>query len=122
MDLFFYIAIVGATMLMLSKVQYKKMWDMQINRQKYSQKQIGKGKKQNNFLVKIKNSILYDLFYSQQIASINRKYGILMIIIGILGMLLFKTMAIILIILLLIVFALYLLRVIKNLIKSMKSY
>ena len=27
MDLFFYIAIIGAIMLMTSRIQYKKMWD-----------------------------------------------------------------------------------------------
>lgn len=116
MDLFFYIAIIGALMLMLSKIQYKKMWD----KQKYNQKQIGVNK--NNFFIKIKNSFLYDLFYSKQFADMNRKYGILMVVIGILGMVLFKTIAIILVLLLLIVIISYLFKFIKKLKKGMKSY
>lgn len=116
MDLFFYIAIIGAMILMLSKIQYKKMWD----KQKYNQKQIGLNK--NNFFIKIKNSFLYDLFYSKQFASMNRRYGILMVVIGILGMAFFKTIAIILGVFLLIVIISYLFKFIKKLTKSMRDY
>ena len=49
MDLFFYIAIIGAIMLMTSRIQYKKMWDKR--NYNYNVKQIGCDK--NNFFKKM---------------------------------------------------------------------
>lgn len=118
MDLFFYIAIIGAIMLMTSRIQYKKMWDKK--NYNYNVKQIGCDK--NNFLKKIRNSFLYDLFYSQEFAKMNRTYGTLMVLIGIVGMIVFKTMAIILIALLLVVIVFYLFKFIKKVMKSFRSY
>lgn len=118
MDLFFYIAIIGAFMMMLSRIQYKKMSDRSFLRGD----ELVLDKKRNNFFVKIKNSFLYDLFYSREFARMNRTYGTLMVLIGIGGMLLFKTIGIILVVLFLIVLFFYLFKFIVKLIKSTKSY
>ena len=119
MDLFFYIAIIGGAMLMLSRVQYKKMADRSFYR---GNELTLDNRKKNNFFIKIKNSFLYDLFYSREFARMNRTYGSLMVLIGIGGMLLFKTIGIILDVLLLIVVFFYLFKFIVKLIKSTKNY
>ena len=119
MDLFFYIAIIGASMILFSKIQYKMIWD----RSRYNGNELALNKtKKNNFFIKIKNSFLYELFYSQEFAKMNSRYGSLMVIIGIIGMLVFKTIAIILRDLLLIILIFYLFKFVKRLIKSLRSY
>ncbi|MDY5211865.1 hypothetical protein [Intestinibacter sp.] len=119
MDLFFYIAIIGATMILFSKVQHKKICD----RARYNGNELILNKtKQNNFFIKIKNSFLYELFYSQEFAKMNGRYGRLMVIIGIVGMLVFKTLAIILVCLILIILFFYMFQFVKRLIKSIRSY
>ena len=55
MDLFFYIAIIGASMILFSKIQYKMIWD----RSRYNGNELALNKtKKNNFFIKIKNSFL----------------------------------------------------------------
>ena len=72
MDLFFYIAIIGASMILFSKIQYKMIWD----RSRYNGNALALNKtKKNNFFIKIKNSFLYELFYSQEFAKMNSRYG-----------------------------------------------
>ena len=52
MDLFFYIAIIGASMILFSKIQYKMIWD----RSMYNGNELALNKtKKNNFFIKIKN-------------------------------------------------------------------
>ena len=119
MDLFFYIALIGAAMMMLGRIQYKKISDRGFYRG--DELILDKGKR-NNFFIKIKNSFLYDLFYSREFARMNNTYGSLLVLIGIGGMLLFKTIGIILVVLLLIVVFFYLFKFIVKLIKSTKNY
>lgn len=119
MNLFFYIAIIGGAMMMLSRVQYKKITDRNFYRG--NELTLESGKK-NNFFVKIKNSFLYDLFYSSEFARMNRRYGTLMVLIGIGGMVLFKTIGIILDVLLLIVVFFCLFKFIVKFKKSTKKY
>ncbi|MDU1203617.1 MAG: hypothetical protein E7A06_11815 [Clostridiales bacterium] len=54
MDLFFYIAIIGASMILFSKIQYKMIWD----RSRYNGNELALNKtKKNNFFIKDRLSI-----------------------------------------------------------------
>ena len=91
----FYIAIIGAAMFMLSRIQNKK-----ISERGYYDKNviIMDQESKNNFIKKIQNSFLYDLFYSKEVAKKNSRYGMLLVVVGIAGMVFFQVIGIALIV------------------------
>ncbi len=119
MDIFFYIGMIGAFMILFGNIQCKLMASKM---RKGGTDIVLHKKSKNYFFVKIKNSFLYDLFYSTEFAKINLKYGVLLAGIGIAGMLLFKTIGIILVLAVSVVVLFYLLKVIVTLKDFIKNY
>lgn len=118
MDIFFYIGMIGAFMMLFGNIQCKFMAEKMRNER--NGLVVSKPKK-NYFFAKIKNSFLYDLFYSSEFANMNLKYGALMVVIGIAGMLVFKTIGIILVLAISVVVLFYLLKFIVTLKELIKN-
>lgn len=109
--MFFYVAIIGATMMMVSKIQLKYISERKtVN----TDKPVLADKKRNNFFIKLKNTPLYNLFYSIDISRNLSRVGTLLVLIGIAGMIVSTVIKLILGLVIVVMIVYFLSKFVKN--------